>query len=125
MGKKVCFDLLLGRVDWAAVFGVVRRSGLAILGIGCWSCFGSRWDTIRQPRDHGSLTPKGKEARYFGFFNLSGKATSFLGTFFFGLVVALTGSSRLAIVGLLLFFVVGLLIVAARLKDQKPELPSV
>ncbi len=60
----------------------------------------------------GSLTPRGHEARYFGFFNLSGKATSFMGTFFFGLVIATTGSSRAAIVGRLAFFVVGLAIVA-------------
>ncbi len=58
-----------------------------------------------------TLTPEGQEARYFGFFNLSGKATCFLGTFFFGAVVALSGSSRLAIVGLLLFFMVGLFII--------------
>ena len=56
----------------------------------------------------GVLTPKHQEARYFGFFNLSGKATSFMGTFAFGSVIALTGSSRLAIVMLILFFVIGL-----------------
>ena len=56
----------------------------------------------------GVLTPPQQEARYFGFFNLSGKATSFMGTFVFGLIVALTGSSRLAIVNLLIFFVIGL-----------------
>jgi MFS transporter, UMF1 family len=66
----------------------------------------------------GSLTPKRQEARYFGFFNLSGKATSFLGTFFFGLVIATTGSSRAAIVGLLAFFVVGLAIVARLQLDE-------
>jgi UMF1 family MFS transporter len=54
------------------------------------------------------LAPQGQEARYFGFFNLSGKATSFLGTFFFGLIIALTGSARLAIVNLLVFFIIGL-----------------
>lgn len=54
------------------------------------------------------LVPQGQEARYFGFFNLSGKATSFFGTFFFGLIVALTGSARLAIVNLLVFFIIGL-----------------
>ena len=59
----------------------------------------------------GVLTPAGQEARYFGFFNLSGKATSFLGTFFFGLILALTGSARLAIVNLVLFFIIGLWIV--------------
>jgi len=60
----------------------------------------------------GSLTPKNQEARFFGFFNMSGKATSFMGTFVFGLIVALTGSSRLAIVLLLVFFVIGLAIIA-------------
>ncbi len=57
------------------------------------------------------LVPQGQEARYFGFFNLSGKATSFFGTFFFGLIVALTGSARLAIVNLLVFFIIGLWLV--------------
>ena len=66
-----------------------------------------------------SLTPSGSEARYFGFFNLSGKATSFLGTFFFGAIVASTGSSRLAIAGLLLFFVVGMSIIWSRVKISK------
>jgi UMF1 family MFS transporter len=60
----------------------------------------------------GSLTPKHQEARFFGFFNMSGKATSFMGTFVFGLIVALTGSSRLAIVLLLVFFVIGLAIIS-------------
>jgi UMF1 family MFS transporter len=60
----------------------------------------------------GVLTPARQEARYFGFFNLSGKATSFMGTFVFGLIVALTGSSRMAIVILLVFFVIGLLFIS-------------
>jgi len=60
----------------------------------------------------GVLTPAQQEARFFGFFNLSGKATSFMGTFLFGLIIALTGSSRLAIVNLLVFFIIGLWIVS-------------
>jgi UMF1 family MFS transporter len=58
----------------------------------------------------GVLTPEEHAAKFFGFFNLSGKATSFMGTFLFGMVVAWTGSSRLAIVNLLVFFVIGLVI---------------
>jgi UMF1 family MFS transporter len=69
----------------------------------------------------GSLTPRGQEARYFGFFNLSGKATSFLGTFFFGLIVAMTGSARLSIVNLLVFFTIGLwIIMRLKLPDAGP-----
>jgi UMF1 family MFS transporter len=56
------------------------------------------------------MIPAEQNAQYFGFFNLSGKATSFMGTFMFGLIIALTDSSRLAIVGLLPFFVLGALV---------------
>ena len=58
----------------------------------------------------GVLSPKQHSAKFFGFFNLSGKATSFMGTFVFGLIVAMTGSSRLAVVVMLLFFVIGLVV---------------
>jgi UMF1 family MFS transporter len=60
----------------------------------------------------GVLTPERHAAQFFGFFNLSGKATSFMGTFAFGMVIAWTGSSRLAIVNLLVFFLIGLMLVA-------------
>jgi UMF1 family MFS transporter len=57
------------------------------------------------------LIPTDQNAQYFGLFNLSGKATSFLGTFLFGMIVATTGSSRLAIFGLLPLFVAGWLLI--------------
>jgi UMF1 family MFS transporter len=56
------------------------------------------------------MIPSNQNAQYFGFFNLSGKATSFLGTFLFGAIVAITGSSRLAVFGLLPLFVIGWLL---------------
>lgn len=56
------------------------------------------------------MIPPGQNAEYFGFFNLSGKATSFLGTFLFGAIVAFSGSSRLAIFGLLPLFLAGALL---------------
>ena len=60
----------------------------------------------------GVLTPEEHAAKYFGFYNLSGKATSFMGTFLFGAVIVWTGSSRLAVVNLLVFFVIGLAILS-------------
>jgi UMF1 family MFS transporter len=60
----------------------------------------------------GRMTPPQRSAEFFGFFGLSGKATSFLGTGLFALVVALTGTGRPAIFALLVFFAVGWLIVA-------------
>jgi UMF1 family MFS transporter len=55
----------------------------------------------------GLLTPPRHTGEFFGFYNLSGKATAFLGTFLFGLVSLATGSSRLAIASLLVLFVIG------------------
>jgi UMF1 family MFS transporter len=56
------------------------------------------------------MIPSNQNAQYFGFFNLSGKATSFLGTFLFGAIVATTGSSRIAIFSLLPLFAIGALL---------------
>ncbi|HVD29257.1 MAG TPA: MFS transporter [Mycobacteriales bacterium] len=53
------------------------------------------------------MTPRGKEAEYFGLYEISDKGTSWLGTFLFGLALQLTDSYRIAIVSLVVFFVAG------------------
>ena len=58
------------------------------------------------------MTPPHRTAEFFGFFNFSGRATSWIGTFLFGLVMARTGSARLAILSLLVLFVMGWAITA-------------
>lgn len=55
----------------------------------------------------GVLTPERHSGQFFGFFNFSGKATSFMGPFVFGTIFWLTGSARPAILSLLVFFLVG------------------
>jgi UMF1 family MFS transporter len=56
------------------------------------------------------MIPREHEAEYFGFYEISERGTSWLGTFAFALAVQLTGSQRIAIVSLIIFFVVGLLL---------------
>jgi UMF1 family MFS transporter len=53
------------------------------------------------------LIPPGREAEYFGFYTISDRGTSWLGTFLFALTYQLTDSYRYAIVSLVVFFVVG------------------
>ncbi len=60
----------------------------------------------------GTMTPKARAAEFFGFFNLSGKATSFMGTFLFGAIIHQTGSGRYAIISLLPFFLIGLVLIS-------------
>jgi len=58
------------------------------------------------------MTPRGKEAEYFGLYEISDKGTSWLGTFLFGLALQLTDSYRIAILSLVVFFVAGALVLS-------------
>ena len=58
------------------------------------------------------MTPRGKEAEYFGLYEISDKGTSWLGTLTFGLAVQLTDSYRVAIISLVVFFVAGFVALA-------------
>jgi UMF1 family MFS transporter len=60
----------------------------------------------------GVMTPPNRTAEFFGFYNLSSKATSFIGPFTFGLVIWHTGSARLAILSLLAQLIIGWLLVS-------------
>jgi UMF1 family MFS transporter len=60
----------------------------------------------------GYMTPPQRTAEFFGFFNLSGKASSCLGLGLCAAIIATTGSIRGAIISLLIFFLVGGAIVA-------------
>jgi len=53
------------------------------------------------------LIPPGREAEYFGFYEISDRGTSWLGPFLFALTFQLTDSYRYAIFSLVFFFVVG------------------
>jgi UMF1 family MFS transporter len=55
----------------------------------------------------GRLVPQGKSAEFFGFYNMMGKFATVLGPLLIGVTALLTGSSRGAIVSLVLLFVVG------------------
>jgi MFS transporter, UMF1 family len=59
------------------------------------------------------LIPKGKEAEYFGIYEISDKGTSWLGPLLFGLAFQVTGSYRVAIISLVAFFVIGFIALAA------------
>jgi len=59
------------------------------------------------------LIPHGMEAEYFGIYEIAGDGTTWLGPLLFGLAYQITGSYRIAIVSLLIFFVIGFIALAA------------
>lgn len=56
------------------------------------------------------MVPRGREASFFGLYEISERGTSWLGPIVFAEVVAYTGSYRQAILSLIVFFVIGTII---------------
>jgi len=55
----------------------------------------------------GSMCPRDRSAEFFGFYDISSKFAGIAGPLLFGVTAALAGTSRWAIVSLVVFFVVG------------------
>jgi UMF1 family MFS transporter len=103
-------------VVWVAVlclaFGLQKGSAVQfyVLGVAIGVVLGGTQALTRSL--FGQMTPVGKEAEYYGLYEISDKGTSWLGTLSFGLAVQLTGSYRVAIVSLVIFFVLGFVLLA-------------
>jgi UMF1 family MFS transporter len=59
------------------------------------------------------MIPRGREASFFSLYEVSDRGTSWIGPFLFGLLVAVTGSYRLAILSLVALFVFGIAVLLA------------
>jgi len=53
------------------------------------------------------LVPSGKEAEFFGFYNMVGKFAAVIGPFLLGWITVLTGNVRFGILSILILFVLG------------------
>lgn len=61
---------------------------------------------------YGSMVPEGASAEFFGFYTVFSKFSAIWGPTTFGLVKQWLGSSRLAIISLIFFFLMGLILMA-------------
>lgn len=66
----------------------------------------------------GLMAPKARSAEFFGFYDISSKFAGIVGPALFGLVGQLTGSSRLSIVALIIFFIAGIALLS-RVDEQE------
>lgn len=64
------------------------------------------------------MIPAGREASFFGLYEVSERGTSWLGPLLFGIVVAMTNSYRQALLSLIVLFVVGTIILYLTNTDQ-------
>ncbi|MEA3407098.1 MAG: MFS transporter [Chloroflexota bacterium] len=58
----------------------------------------------------GAMAPKARSAEFFSFYDISSKFAGIAGPLLFGLVATFAETSRLAIVSLIVFFIVGFLL---------------
>ena len=61
---------------------------------------------------YGSMVPEAASAQFFGFYTVFTKFSSVFGPLLFALIKQMAGSSRLAILSLVVFFVAGLALLA-------------
>jgi UMF1 family MFS transporter len=59
---------------------------------------------------YSQMIPVGREASFFGLYEISEKGTSLVGSLVFGIVVGITNSFRQAILSMILFFAAGIII---------------
>ena len=57
-----------------------------------------------------SMIPKQRSAEFFGLYAISSKFASIFGPLTFALLITLTGSNRIAILALALFFIIGIVL---------------
>ena len=108
--------VLSGLALWTAVvaFAFVVPEGAYTLWLICACCIGIvLGGTQALSRSmYSQLVPAGRESEFFSFYQAMERGTSWLGTLAFGLIFQLTGSYRLSIIALILFFVTGGLLLA-------------
>ncbi|WP_105615143.1 MFS transporter [Vallitalea okinawensis] len=56
---------------------------------------------------YGKLIPKENSAKYFGLYNILGKASAALGPFLIGFIAQMTNNSRFGILSLIILFIIG------------------
>ena len=59
---------------------------------------------------YSQMIPTGRESAFFGLYEISEKGTSWMGQLLFAVIISATGSFRQAILGLIVFFVVGIVV---------------
>ena len=66
----------------------------------------------------GSMLPKSKTGEFYGFYGMSSKFAGIIGPLVFAIVSQIAGSSRLSILSLIVFFILGAFLLS-RVDEKK------
>lgn len=107
--KTVLLSLVLWTVIVVVAYFLPERQAVPFIVLGCGIGLVLGGSQALARSLFSQLIPAGKEAEYFGFYEISDRGTSWLGPLLFGLAYEATGSYRVAIVSLVVFFAIGFL----------------
>jgi len=97
-------------IYFSKLFGISEaeflKNSFYVVGLASGSVLGATQSTSRSLMS--KLTPIDKKTEFFGFFSFFGKSSAIFGPLVFGLVSYLSGSQRIALSSLAIFFVIGL-----------------
>jgi len=121
LGPKKTISITL--IMWVAVvvgaFFVESKFGFYVIGLLAGMSIGSSQSASRSLMAR--LTPAQHEAEFFGFYDgICGNASAILGPSIFGLISAITGSQRIAVLSIGFFFISGLLVLQKVREGARP-----
>jgi UMF1 family MFS transporter len=120
--KTISVTLLLWIAISIGAFFVASVSAFYIVAFGAGAAIGSSQSASRSLM--ALLTPKEREAEYFGFYDgLCGKASAVIGPLLYGLVADFT-SERIAVLFIGLFFVLGFIILQGVIEPERKRSPA-
>ncbi len=115
--RTIAINLILWIAIVAGAYFVVTKEMFYVIGAIAGSSMGASQAASRSLM--AQLTPKEREAEFFGFYDgLCGKASAVVGTFLFGLISYITGDQRISVLTIGIFFIAGLILLE-RVNDKE------
>ena len=119
--KTIMITLFMWLITVALAFFIHDKFGFYFVGLLSGASMGSSQSTSESMMT--KLTPEDKKTEFFGFYSFFGKSSAVVGPLVFGLVSYLSGSQRIAILSVGVFFIIGMLILS-KVKDPDVKLES-
>lgn len=114
--KTLSITLLMWIATAVGAYFCNDKTSFYIIGFIAGAAMGSSQSTSRSLMS--KIIPPEKKTEFFGFYSFFGKSSAILGPLVFGFVSSITGSQRIAVISVALFFIVGLILLQ-RVKEEK------
>ena len=116
-------SVMVSLVLWSAVviygYFIHTATEFFILGITVGFVLGGTQALSRS--FYGAMIPENASAEFYGFYSVFSKFSAILGPFTFGIIRQITGTARLAIISLMVFFILGFILLAF-VNEEKAKL---